>query len=166
MPAPPALITLCLLCVLCGDAPQAQKAVAPLNATIRGRVTAADTGAPLRGAEVRLFEGGYKLTTTNGDGLFELRDVPAGSYRLTVARAGFITLQFGQRRPFDTPTTIKVIDGANITANVALLRGGAIYGRVLDRLGEPATGTRVQAFPLADDTRASSPGCCWPFGSG
>jgi hypothetical protein len=149
LPAPPgprAICTLCVLGVLCGDAPQAQKAVAPRNATIRGRVTAADTGAPLRGAEVRLFEGGYKLTTTNGDGLFELRDVAAGSYRLTVARAGFITLQFGQRRPFDTPTTIKVIDGANITANVALLRGGAIYGRVLDRFGEPATGARVEAF--------------------
>jgi hypothetical protein len=109
-------------------------------------VTAADTGAPLRGAEVRLFEGGYTLTTTNGDGLFELRDVAAGSYKLSVARAGFITLQFGQRRPFDAPTTIKVIDGANVTANVALLRGGAIYGRVLDRFGEPATSARVQAF--------------------
>ena len=137
---------LCVLCVLCGGVSQAQQGAAPRSATIRGRVTAADTGAPLRGAEVRLFEGGTRLTTTNGDGLFELRDVAAGSYRLSVARAGFITLQFGQRRPFDTPTTIKVIDGANVTANVALLRGGAIYGRVLDRFGEPATGTRVQAF--------------------
>jgi hypothetical protein len=124
----------------------AQKAAVPRSATIRGRVTAADTGAPLRGAEVRLFEGAIRLTTTNGDGLFELRDVPPGSYKLSVGRAGFITLQFGQRRPFDTPSTIKVIEGANVTANVALLRGGAVYGRVLDRFGEPATGTRVQAF--------------------
>jgi hypothetical protein len=109
-------------------------------------VTASDTGAPLRGAEVRLSGGASRLTTTTGDGSFELRDVAAGAYKLSVSRAGFIPLEFGQRRPFDTPTTLKVVAGATVTANVALLRGGAIYGRVLDQFGEPAVGTQVQAF--------------------
>jgi hypothetical protein len=122
--------------------------VDPRTASIRGRVTTADTAAPVRGAEVRLSRYGQytRLATTNGEGRFELIDLPSGAYNLVVSRTGFISLQFGQRRPFAPPTTIDLADGERFTANVALIRGGAIYGRVLDQFGEPATGTRVQAL--------------------
>jgi len=124
--------------------------VDPLTSSIQGRVTTADTGAPIRGAEVRLsIDGGFgRLVTTNGEGRFELRNLPAGDYRLIVSKAGFITLEFGQRRPFETASTITLGEGQSATGNVALIRGGAIFGRVLDQFGDPSVGTRVQVMRL------------------
>ncbi|HKE83785.1 MAG TPA: carboxypeptidase-like regulatory domain-containing protein [Vicinamibacterales bacterium] len=128
--------------------PRRTQRIDPLTASIAGKVTTADTGAPIRGAEVRLSSDGRysRLGTTNGDGRFELRDLPAGVYRLTVSRTGFITLQFGQRRPFESSTPITLAEGTNTEANVALIRGGVIHGRVLEQSGEPLAGTRVQAL--------------------
>jgi hypothetical protein len=122
--------------------------VDPLTSTIRGRVTTSDTGAPIRGAEVRLSMDGRfsRLATTDGEGRYELRSLPAGSYKLIVSKTGFITLEFGQRRPFETAATITVGEGQTATGNLALLRGGAIFGRVLDVLGDPSVGTRVQVM--------------------
>jgi hypothetical protein len=122
--------------------------VDPMTASIKGLVTAADTGAPVRGAEVRLSSrASYnRLVTTDGEGLFHLRDLPAGDYRLTVSRTGFTPLVFGQRRPLEVPTAIQLDEGEAFTANLALTRGGAIHGRVLDRFGEPIPGTRVQVL--------------------
>jgi hypothetical protein len=127
--------------------PRAQR-VDPRTSSIRGRVTTADTGAPIRGAEVRLLSDGQysRLTTTDGEGRFELRDLAAGKYGLSVSRTGFVTLQFGQRRPFQAPSLIDVAEGQVATANVPLMRAGAIYGRLLDPFGEPAAGVRVQVM--------------------
>ncbi len=122
--------------------------VDPLTASIRGRVTTADTGAPIRGAEVRLSMDGRfsRLVTTDGEGRYELRSLPAGTYKLNVSRTGFITLEFGQRRPFEAAATIALAEGQSATGNVALIRGGAIFGRVLDPFGDPSVGTRVQVL--------------------
>ena len=122
--------------------------VDPLTASIRGRVTTADTGAPIRGAEVRLSMDGRfsRLVTTDGEGRYELRSLPAGTYKLIVSRTGFITLEFGQRRPFEAAATIALAEGQSATGNVALIRGGAIFGRVLDPFGDPSVGARVQVL--------------------
>lgn len=122
--------------------------VDPLTASIRGRVTTTDTGAPIRGAEVRLSsQSGYsRLVLTTGDGRYEHRDLPAGEYRVTVSRTGFITLEVGQRRPFEAGSVITLAEGQTATGNVALLRGGVITGKVLDQFGDPAVGTRIQVL--------------------
>ena len=127
--------------------PRTQR-VDSLTASIRGRITTADTGAPIRGAEVRLSMDGRfnRLVTSNGEGRYELRNLPAGAYKLVVSKTGFITLEFGQRRPFESASTITVAEGQAATGNVALIRGGAIFGRVLDQAGDPSVGTRVQVM--------------------
>ena len=119
-----------------------------MAATIKGLVTTADSGTPVRGAEVRLSSrGSYnRLITTDGDGSFRLTDLPAGEYRLTVSRTGFTSLVFGQRRPLEAPATIRLAEGETFTANLALTRGGAIHGRVIDQFGDPIAGTRVQVL--------------------
>jgi hypothetical protein len=141
--------------VAAADAAEAQqrprqnaKRVDPKTASINGIVTAADTGTPVRGAEVRLSNrGGYqRLVTTDGDGSFRLSDLAADEYRLTVSRTGFTPLVFGQRRPLEAPTPIRLSEGETFTANLALTRGGAIHGRVIDRYGDPIAGTRVQVL--------------------
>ena len=127
---------------------QAAAPVDPMTASIKGLVTTTDTGAPVRGAEVRLSSrGSYnRLVTTENDGSFRLSDLPAGEYRLTVSRTGVTPLVFGQRRPLEAPTTINLSEGETFTANLALTRGGAIHGRVIDEFGDPIAGTRVQVL--------------------
>src|ERR1700741_2356451 len=61
------------------------------TATLRGRVVGGESGGPLRRALVRLEgqemrEG--KMTTTDEQGRWELKDLPAGRFTLTATKAG------------------------------------------------------------------------------
>ena len=121
--------------------PRAQ-AIDPLTASIEGRVTTADSGAAIRRAEVRAMSasGINRLATTDGEGRFHLRDLPAGEYRVSVSKTGFVPLTYGQRRPFEAPQPIHLRRGQRATAN------GAITGRVFDEAGEPITDVPVGAL--------------------
>ena len=117
------------------------------TARLSGRVTSIDTGRPIRRAVVRasgaeLRDG--KSVSTDNDGRWELRDIPAGRFTLTVTKGGFVTLSYGQRRPFEAGKSIDVKDGAAVERlDVALPRGGAVTGRVVDEFGEPVVGAMV-----------------------
>src|SRR5262245_23420395 len=144
------LVVLVLACSTAADAQRERSTprVEPRTSSIAGRITTSDTGAPIRGAEVRLSSDGRfsRLAVTNGEGRYELRDLQAGDYKLTVSRTGFITMESGQRRPFEASSTIKVAEGQSVAVNLMLIRGGAIFGHVLDQYGGPLAGVRVQAF--------------------
>jgi hypothetical protein len=117
---------------------------------IRGRVVAADTGAPLRRAQVHLGSSELRVNrtvSTDADGRFEVTDLPDGSYFLTVTRNGYASLQFGQQRPFEGGRTLELAHGRLIDhLDFALPRGGVITGRVTDQLGEPVTAVAMQAM--------------------
>ena len=121
--------------------------VDPLTATISGRVTT-ETGGPIRRAEVRATSNGglSRFATTDPEGRFVVRDLPAGAFTLHVSKSGFVPLYFGQRRPFERRTTIQLLPGTRATADIRLPRAGAITGRVVDQTGEPVLGARVQAL--------------------
>jgi hypothetical protein len=91
------------------------------TAAIRGRVTAVDTGAPVRRAQVRAQASGRgaRLVTTDADGRFDLRDLPAGRWLLAASKGGFIQQQHGQRHPFDTAQPIELAEGQRVTADFA-----------------------------------------------
>ncbi len=129
--------------------PRAQ-AIDPLTASIEGRVTTADSGAAIRRAEVRAMSanGINRLATTDGEGRFQLRDLPAGEYRITVSKSGFVPLTYGQRRPFEASRPIELREGQHATANMTLPRAAAITGRVYDESGEPIADVPVQALRL------------------
>ena len=76
-------------------------AEAPGSAVIRGRITAAATGQPLHRVRVTLNTSNPNPPTavTDTRGMFELTNVPPGKYSLTARRAGYLTMQYGQRRP-------------------------------------------------------------------
>ena len=122
-------------------------AIDPLSASIRGRTTT-DTGAPIRRAEIRaVSDGGVsRMTTSDGDGRFELRDLPAGSFRVSASKSGFVTLQYGQRRVLEAGKAVELKEGGSATADMTLPRGGAIAGRIYDRFGEPLANVRVDAL--------------------
>ena len=118
------------------------------SATIRGRVVAADNGAPVRRAQVRAQGvGPPRLASTDANGNFELRDMPAGRWTLMASKAGFVTRRLGQTRPFESVPPLDVAEAQQIDhANFVLPRGAAVTGRVYDEYGDPVAGARVQVM--------------------
>jgi hypothetical protein len=118
------------------------------TAVIKGRVVAADSGRPLRRAQVRLEapERKAKQPVTIGtdlQGYFEATELPAGRYTVSVTRAGYLPMQHGQRHADERGSPVQLMDGQELTLKFALPRAGRIVGRVMDELGEP-----VAAIPV------------------
>jgi carboxypeptidase family protein len=119
------------------------------TASIRGLVTSTDTNSPVRRAQVRATSPdtrSARLGTTDADGRFELKDLPAGRWTISATKGGFVTQQFGQRHPFEAVEPIALAEGQRFTANFTLSRGSVITGRVSDEFGDPITGARVQVL--------------------
>jgi len=130
---------------------QPQRADAPRGSSIlRGQIVAADTGAPIRRAQVRINspearEG--RVATTDQQGRFEIKELPAGRYTMTASKGGFVSLQYGQRRPSESGTPIELGDGQTIEKiGIALPRGSVLGGRITDEFGEPVANASVTAF--------------------
>jgi hypothetical protein len=120
------------------------------TARIRGRVVAADTGQPLRKAQVRATSAELRenrLTTTDANGVYELAELPAGRYQLTASKGSFVQLQYGQTRPFEAGKPLQVGDGQTVDkVDFSLPRGGLVTGTVIDEFGEGATDVQVSAM--------------------
>ena len=126
---------------------------APSEATaiIRGRVVGAD-GRPVKqvvvralGATVRMQRGGL----TDEDGRFELKDLAADTYTITINNSRYFavdaargTPSAGKRVTLGRGEVLERID-------VAVSRTSAITGRVTDEDGEPVQGAQVQPLRLA-----------------
>ena len=128
----------------------AQPAPAPAKpaAIIRGRVTAADTGRPLRRAQISVVMASStqerRTTSTNSRGEYELRELVAGRYTLTVTRSGYLPWEYGRRAPGEPGRTLEVDEGAALEKiDLAMPRAGVIGGRVIDETGEPVAGVTV-----------------------
>lgn len=119
-------------------------------AMLRGQVFSMD-GTLLRRALVRAVaqDGrGGNMASTDAQGRFEIRDLPAGRYTVSATKAGYITMQFGQRRADQVQrgTILDVADGQTVERILfALPRGGVITGRLFDEFGEPIAGATVFA---------------------
>jgi protocatechuate 3,4-dioxygenase beta subunit len=117
---------------------------------VAGRVVSAETGAPLRRAQVRLSGAELRsgrVAMTDADGRYEFRELPPGRYTLTASKAGYVAIQYGQRRAFEPGRPLELRDAQVIDrADFALPRGSAITGRVLDEFGEPVAEAVVQAL--------------------
>jgi protocatechuate 3,4-dioxygenase beta subunit len=119
------------------------------TSVIRGSIVAADTGTPLRRAQVRVSGQGVpnRLATTDPQGRFEIKELPAGRYTVSALKAGFVTLQYGQRRPSESGTPIDLGEGQILEKLViGLPRGSVISGRITDEFGEPLANAMVTAL--------------------
>jgi hypothetical protein len=121
------------------------------TAVIRGRVVAADTGRPLRRARISVsgpeLGGEPRQTSTNLEGRYELKDLPAGRFTVTVTRAGYLQLRYGQRRPLEQAKPLQVLDKQLLdNVDFSLPRMSVITGRVIDEANEPVAGAQVMAM--------------------
>lgn len=125
-------------------------AAATGTAVLRGTVVAADTGTPVRRALVRAMSAeppDNGVATTDEQGRFEIANLAGGRYSVSVSKAGFLSVNYGQRRPNERGTPVEVAPGATIEKlMVGLPRGGVITGRVTDETGEPLADARVQVL--------------------
>src|SRR3989442_7121859 len=121
------------------------------TAVIGGCVSAADTGRRLRRA--RITVSAPELGTASGqistspDGKYEIKDLPAGRYTVTVARSGYLTLRYGQGRPLEKGKPLQVLDRQLVdNVDFTLPRMSLITGRVFDEANEPVSAVQVMAM--------------------
>ena len=132
--------------------PQASPARAGATGVLRGVVIAADTGRILRRARVTLSAPGLResrATTTDLEGRWEFKNLPAARFTLAASKPQYVTLEYGQRIPTEPGRPIELAAGQTIERLAFQLpRGSVIAGSVVDDLGEPAASIRLQAFRL------------------
>lgn len=148
------ILVLCVAVPVRSNAPQGVT-TAPRDATpaptgsarIRGRVVDAETGAALRNALLQLGGGTARLVGTDNDGRYELADLAPGRYTLSVSKPGYMTLAYGQRRPFESGRPIDLADRQTLdNVDFTVPRGGVIVARLLDENGQPVANVPVNAY--------------------
>ena len=119
-------------------------------AALSGRVLRGDTGAVVKRAIVRLagqHTRDRRTVQTDDTGRYQFTDLQAGRYTVTVSKAGFITLAYGQKHPRQPALPIQVDAGRPlVNVNIALPRGSVITGYVVDEDGEPMARAVVQVL--------------------
>ena len=132
------------------EPPRDTSALVKGTASLRGKVVTADTGRPIRRAQVSLAgsDGGEPRTvSTNALGVFEVNELPAGRYTISVSKSGYLRLQHGQRRPGEPGRPVELSDGQKIqNLDLSLPKASAIIGRVTDELGDPMPNASI--FPM------------------
>ena len=117
---------------------------------ITGRVMAGDNGRPVKRARVFITAvelPGGRGVLTDDSGVFDLTELPAGRYTVTVSKSGFVSLTYGQRRPLQAGTPLQLADGQQLKGiDFQLPRGSVIGGHVLDEDGDSMPGVMVRVM--------------------
>lgn len=124
----------------------------PAKAIIEGTVFRGGTTEGIEGARVVVTKvAATPLTpaispvSTDGQGRFQIKDLDAGSYRLTVAANGFARQDYGTKLPSVQGSPINVAAGQTLRDIVVrLLPTGNVTGRINDENARPAVGVQVQ----------------------
>ena len=116
---------------------------------IKGQLRTIDTNTPVRRAQIRISGSEImpKTAITDAEGRYEFRDLPAGRYTLTASKAGYVTINYGQTRPFESGKSIELGEAHTLDkADFTMPRGSAISGRILDEFGDAIADAQVSAM--------------------
>lgn len=109
------------------------------SATLSGRVLTGDTGVVVKRATVRLAGQDVRerrSVQTDDTGRYLFSELRAGRYTVTVSKAGFVTIAYGQQRPRQPALPIRIEEGQQIRdVDIGLPRGSVITGHVSDEDG-------------------------------
>jgi hypothetical protein len=136
------------------QAPPRDVAARQTGAVIRGVVVDGATGTPIRRAAVSLVieqpdreSSRVVATTADSAGQFEFTAVPAARVQITAARTGYFDYDNVWNGEPEEPEWQAVSAGQRIQGvRIALYRGGAITGRIVDEFGEPAAGIEIDVL--------------------
>jgi hypothetical protein len=134
-----------------GGVPPRDNAQTPAGtAKISGRVVSAESGSPIRRAQINISSRDANFNrnvATDAEGRYEIAGLPAGRYRLSVNKAGYVPLEYGQARPFEAGKPIDITSGQVLEKiDFGLPRGSAITGRITDEFGDPIADVQVEAL--------------------
>src|SRR6266536_852996 len=141
-----------LLALLSFSQPPLPASGPPVTGTafVRGHVTSAETGQPIRKATVRISAPDIRenrSVSTDNEGRYEFKDVKAGRYTVSASKGSYVNLAYGQTRPFDAGKPIEIKDGQIVErVDFSLPHGGIITGRILDEFGDPLSDVQVSAM--------------------
>ena len=160
-------VAVCLVLVAAANEATTQEQPEKTGSTIRGVVTYADTGRPLRFAAVLIISNdtGQHLphTVSNGRGQFVLQGVPAGRYLLFVESPGIlipsgyamnmgsVTSQLRLNEKRDVFTEVVVNGTDNVEVKVQAVRGGVITGRVVTEDDQPVADADIKLLKREND---------------
>jgi hypothetical protein len=119
------------------------------TAVLKGQVLSADTGRPVRRVQISASspESGSRSVSTNSEGRYEFRELPAGRYTVTASRSGYLRLRYGQKRPGEAGRPIELHEGQTFEqVDFALPRMSVLAGRVTDEVGDPLANVSVFAM--------------------
>jgi hypothetical protein len=118
---------------------------------LRGRILTANE-RPARRASVWILPptGGFPRTVVADlQGRYEFTEVPAGDYRLTASKPGYLALEYGQQSAFEQGKVLTIRNGETLEKiDITLPGSGAITGRVVDANGDAVEGISVRVMQL------------------
>jgi len=113
-------------------------------------VSDARAGQPVRRAIVTIRGSGLapsRSAITDDEGRFAFTELPKGRFTLTAARSGYLTSEYGARRPGRPGVPIALEDGQTSAGLVLTLpRGGVITGTITSGDGQPVPDIQVTVF--------------------
>jgi Carboxypeptidase regulatory-like domain len=143
---PASLLFITLLVAVGVSAQTPRPADSPLvkqeECNISGMVVELGGSKPLKGARIELqgTDDHARSTSSVADasGHFAVKKVQPGRYRLTVSKAGYVTQEYGQRKPGDPGAALTLRAGQDLKDLLfRLIPSAVISGRVLDEEGQP-----------------------------
>jgi len=125
-------------------------APAEQKCTVSGIVLSAATGQPLRDASISLYRAGGRgapiSTVTGADGRFDIKNVDPARYQLNASKAGYVSMQYGQKAPDEPGRMLALAPGQTVRdISFQLPRGAVITGFVYDEDGEPIERAEIRA---------------------
>ena len=99
-----------------------------------------------------------QTTTTDDNGAFVFRNVPAGRFEVQAFKNGYLRASYGASRPDRTGTPVVVTDGAAVRdLTIRIARGGVIAGSVRDARGRALPGMTVRVLKLGYSAGTGEP---------
>jgi protocatechuate 3,4-dioxygenase beta subunit len=118
---------------------------------VAGMVVKLAGSEPLRKTKVTLQSEDDRTrivaVVTDAGGRFELKGIDPGRYRLRASRLGYVSSEYGQRKPEDPGAVLTLRPGQEMKdLQFRLIPSAVIAGRILDEDGEPLPRVNVSAL--------------------